>query len=469
MIGLFDHTINISHAGRSWTMAFLLSFTVAANAQQEINDQNTPLHLMQPQYETPYGIPAEQDIKATIDRVLAYLDKAMPATAEDNRLAKGSFRLTSYEAGVLYAAMLNAGESTGDSRFTQFATDRLRLIATQAKKEAKALEKDREHDAQMRMVLYPGALDDCGAMAAAYCRLNMAKEDKAYKEVIDRYVDFVRNKQYRLADGIFARHRPHHNTVWLDDMYMGVPCMAWYGVMADDAAAIHDAVRQIRLFKNRMWVPERKLFRHGWVESMTPHPAYHWGRANGWGILTLCEVLDALDKRGEDAAMAEDRAFVLDLLRQHVEGLSMLQDKTGFWHQLLDRPDTYLETSCTAIYTYCMAHAINKGWIDAQTYGAQVLLAWNACQTKVNAKGQVEGTCVGTGMGFEPAFYAYRPVHAMAAHGYGPMIWAGSEVIKMLRSTHPKMNDSAVQFYNTEQKTDKPIFTEGNPETEILW
>ena len=76
---------------------------------------------------------------------------------------------------------------------------------------------------------------------------------------------------------------------------------------------------------------------------------------------------------------------------------------------------------------------------------------------------------MGTGMGFEPAFYAYRPVHAMAAHGYGPMIWAGAEVIRMLRTTHPKMNDSAIQFYKTEQKTDKPIFIEGNTDAEILW
>ena len=454
------------------TTIIAIAFTALssnASAQNELNDQNTPLHLMQPQYDTPYGIPAEAEVKATIDRVLAYLEQAMPATAEGNKLAKGSFRLTSYEAGVLYAAMLNAGKQTGDERFTRFAADRLGLIARQAPKEAKALEKDKEYDPQMRMVLFPGALDDCGAMASAYCRLNMAQADKAYGAVIDRYVDFVRNKQYRLPDGIFARHRPHHNTVWLDDMYMGVPCMAWYGIMNNDITAIHDAVKQIKLFKERMWVPEKKLFRHGWVESMTPHPAYHWGRANGWAILTQCEVLDALTIKGKSEETAADRAFVLDLLRQHIEGLSALQDKTGFWHQLLDRPDTYNETSCTAIYTYCMAHAINEGWIDAQTYGAQVLLAWQACQTKVNAKGQVEGTCVGTGMGFEPAFYAYRPVHAMAAHGYGPMIWAGAEVIRMLRTTHPKMNDSAIQFYKTEQKTDKPIFIEGNTDAEILW
>lgn len=435
-------------------IALFASFSLSSLAD-EINDQNTPLHLMQPQYVTPYGIPSEADVKGTIDRVLTYLETAMPAAAVDNKLPQGSFRLTSYEAGVLYSAAVCAAANTGDNRYLQFVKQRLGLIATQAKKEASIMAKTPTHDAQMRMVLYPGALDDCGAMASAYLRLNRA--DKSFgssltEDVVKRYTDFVINKQYRLKDGIFARLRPRYNTVWLDDMYMGVPCIAWAGQK-------EEAIRQIQLFKEKMWVPEKKLFRHGWVESMPTHPAYHWGRANGWAILTMCEVLDACGKNEE----------ILALLKDHIEGLCQLQDKTGFWHQLLDKPDTYLETSCTAIYCYCIAHAINEGWIDAQTYGPQALLAWNACQTKVNAQGQVEGTCVGTGMGFDPAFYAYRPVHKMAAHGYGPMIWAGSEIIRLLKTTHPKLNDSAVHFYPTEQKTDKPIFSENAPEQEILW
>ena len=29
----------------------------ATKASEEVNDTNTPLHLMQPDYDTPYGIP----------------------------------------------------------------------------------------------------------------------------------------------------------------------------------------------------------------------------------------------------------------------------------------------------------------------------------------------------------------------------------------------------------------------------
>lgn len=453
----------------------MLALSLTCHAQ-EINDVNTPLHLMKPAYDTPYGIPQQQDVKATLDRVLTFLEGAMPAETVGDKIKQGTLRLTSYEIGVLYAAAMDAAQQTGDVRYSRFVSDRLSLVADLAPKVKAKLLKDENYDAQMRKVCTPTALDDAGAMCSAYIRWQMAdkkKGTKAVKDIIENYVDFVAHKQYRLKDGIFGRIRPHYNTVWLDDMYMGVPCLAWYASYAKKAEYMADAVKQIRLFKDRMWVPEKKLFRHGWVEEMNPHPAFHWGRANGWAVLTMCEVLDALDS---DAQLKEtfkaEREFVLDLLRQHIEGLCQLQDKTGFWHQLLDRQDTYLETSATAIYTYCLAHAICEGWIDAEAYGAQTLLAWNAVATQVNAKGQVENTCVGSGMGFDAAFYAYRPVHVMAAHGYGPVVWAGAETLRMLRMTHPKMNDSAVQFYPTEQKTDEPIFSEqreGVADEKVLW
>ena len=130
-----------------------------------------------------------------------------------------------------------------------------------------------------------------------------------------------------------------------------------------------------------------------------------------------------------------------------MRGLLDRQSGSGFWHQLLDREDSYLETSATAIYAYAMARAINRGWLDPVAHAPAVVLAWNAVSTKVNAEGQVEGTCVGTGMGFDPAFYYHRPVSKFAAHGYGPVLLAGAEVIRLLKSHTLEINDSALQLY----------------------
>jgi rhamnogalacturonyl hydrolase YesR len=235
-------------------------------------------------------------------------------------------------------------------------------------------------------------------------------------------------------------------------MFMGIPVIAYMGKLTGDTKYYDEAIRQIMQFADRMFIPEKGLYRHGWVEAMNPHPAFFWGRANGWALLTKVEVLDAIPEG------YPGREKVLALLQKHIAGLSTYQSGEGFWHQLLDRDDSYLETSCTAIYVYCMARAINKGWIDALAYGSRVQLGWHAVTTKVNDDGEVEGTCVGTGMGYDPAFYYYRPVNTHAGHGYGPVILAAAEMYYLTKTQHPKMNDSALLFYKEKIETDAPIF-----------
>ncbi len=452
------------------TMIGLLLLTGACSmvSAQGINDNNTPLHLMRPANSNRYGIPKVSEVKATIDRVLHYIDTETPAVlvdrktgqevtrmkdvTADTQLKQGGFRLTSYEWGVTYSAVLSAWEATGDAAYRDYVWKRHRLLSDIAPVFKKIYETKKDIDPNIRRVIDPHALDDACAVCASMVKAMLHDQQLPLRDLVNNYADYIMNKEYRLADGTFARLRPQKNTVWLDDMFMGIPAIAYMGRLTGDTKYYDEAARQVMLFAGRMFVEEDGLFRHGWVEAMDPHPAFYWGRANGWALLTLCEVLDVLPDNHRQ------QADILQLLRKHAAGLAKRQHHDGFWHQLLDRNDTYLETSATAIYTYCLSHAVNKGWIDAKAYGPVALLGWHATASAVNEKGQVENVCVGTGMAFDAAFYAYRPVHPMAAHGYGPAIWAGAEIIRMLQQQHPKLNDSAVQFYDTEVNTDHPIF-----------
>lgn len=447
-------------------ICFALMF--GAKAFSQVNDSNTPLHLMTPQYQYGYGVSTVEGVKTVMDRVLNYISAVTPAQLVDvktgrevtkykdidgnTQLKRGDFRLTSYEWGVTYSAVLAAYQATGDVAYRDYLYERLQFLADIVPYYNKVYREKGTVDELIRKVIDPHALDDAGAICEAMIKASLLDKDLKLGGLIDNYSSYIMEKEYRLDDGTFARLRPHRNTLWLDDMFMGIPTVAYMGKYTGKTLYYDEAVKQISLFAKRMFVGEKNLFRHGWVEAMEEHPAFHWGRANGWALLTLCEVLDALPKE------YPGRVDILSLLRRHVKGLAACQGTDGFWHQLLDRNETYLESSCTAIYTYCIAHAINQGWIDALSYGPMVQLAWHAVESSVNERGEVEGVCVGTGMGFDPTFYAYRPVHEMAAHGYGPVIWAGAEMIKLLRNQHPKMNDSAVQFYPEEVKTDKPIF-----------
>lgn len=460
----------MKHSSLFISLLLLIGCTGAPPKDAQVqNDSNTPLHLLQPQYQVPYGILSVDSIKTDLDHVFAYLESTTPTRVENSKthavitnydsidsqsqLERGTFRLASYEWGVTYSAMLAVAEATGDARYSKYVHDRFAFLSQVAPYFKRELDAGKPIDAQMRQVLAPQALDDCGAVCTAMIKASLQSDSLSLDELIANYFNYLYNHQYRLSDGTFARNRPQKNTVWLDDMFMGIPAVAFMGKRENSMAYYDEAAKQFLQFSSRMFVPEKGLYRHGWVEAMDEHPNFFWGRANGWAMLTACELLDALPQDHPQ------RANVMARFKAHVRGVAALQSGEGFWHQLLDRQDSYLETSATAIYVYCMAHAINEGWIDALTYGPTVLLGWNAVSTKINEQGQVEGTCVGTGMAFDPAFYYYRPVNVFAAHGYGPVLWAGAEVINLLNRQHPKMNDSAVQFYSEEQPTKAPIFS----------
>jgi rhamnogalacturonyl hydrolase YesR len=401
---------------------------------------------IQPAYPTPYELATVEQIKAVLDRVHSYLVTASPVRIVDRDtkqpvadlthlpphpgLARTDFLLTSYEWGVTYAGMLHAASVTGDPRYRAYVDERFAAIAILAEHLRRQAESatdatpPRDRILALRGVLHPQALDDCGAMAAAMIKAARAglRPDQL-RPWIDNYLSWIRTGQFRFADGTLARNRPMPDALWLDDLYMSVPALAQMGALTGDTDCFDDAVKQILQFSARMFVPEHGLYRHGWIAGMEPHPIFHWGRANGWAVVAMAELLEVLPENHPG------RAAVLAQYRAHVAGLAAVQDSTGLWHQLLDRQDTYLETSASAMFVYAIASGINHGWLDAKAYGPMVTIAWNAVAAKVNASGQVEGTCVGTGMGFEPMFYTYRPTSPLAAHGYGPVLLAGAEMI----------------------------------------
>lgn len=449
----------------------LVLFAAAARGQQAATPQSSTPPAdgpgrFQAAYPMQYEPMSVEDIAAVLARVHAYLDSTTPPRLVDREtgaeiadlstpnpnatVARGDFRIVSYEWGVTYSGMLHAAAATGDARYSDYVASRVKFIADVAPMFPPPPPgtpfqpgAGRNSAFLFRSVNAPRSLDDSGAMGAAFIKAARAGiHAGALRPYIDRYLAFISSGQLRLADGTLARNRPLHNALWLDDLYMSVPALAQMGALTGDRSHFDDAVKQVLQFSARMFVPAKGLYMHGWIQGMEPHPVFHWARANGWAILAITELLSVLpeDHPGRGAVLAQYRA--------HAAGLAAHQGGAGLWHQLLDRTDSYGETSATAMFVYSIARGIDRGWLDPLAYGPMVSLGWNAVVKQVNDKGQVENTCVGTGMGFDPAFYYHRPVSVYAPHGYGPVLLAGAEMIVLRkgRGAEANINDGSVQF-----------------------
>jgi len=399
-------------------------------------------------YPVPYVPATEDQIKAVMDRMLGFLTTNEPVRVVDldtrqpvtdltklppnPGLDPTDYPLMGYEWGVTYSGMLLAADVLKDTRYRDYVTERMAaLAAVRARQSERAVDltkPPRPPRSALRYMVTPRNMEDCGSICHAM--IEAARQGLLVEQLrpcIVAFIHFISKTQFRLSDGTLARPNPLPHSLWLDDLYMSVPALAQMGAMTGDRSYFDDATKQVKQFAARMFVPEHGLFMHGWAEEMDPHPAFHWARANGWAIAAMAELLSVLP---EDHP---NRAAVLKIYQAEARGLAACQDKTGLWHQLLDRNDTYLETSSSALFVFAIARGVNRGWLNANTYGPMLSLGWNAIAQQVDAQGQVENVCVGTGMGFDPEYYAYRPISLWAAHGYGPVLLAGSEMINFRR------------------------------------
>jgi rhamnogalacturonyl hydrolase YesR len=317
-------------------------------AASKITDSNTALHALQPEYPVPYG--PGQLKKLQLFKACPIIDASTPAKMIDRKtkavindnsklsadavFEPGVFRLISYEWGVVYGAMLSAGEATGDPEFNKYTLKRMNLIGS-VSQYFKNTSGSSPDATPVRSVLDPRALDDAGSMCAAMIKTYNISKDETLLPLIENYTDYISSKQQRLSDGTLARNRPLPDALG-GDLYMSVPALAQMGKLQGDKKYYDDACKQILQFSQHMFNEEKGLYMHGWIQGMEPHPEFYWARCNGWAILAMSELLDVLPSGHPD------RNKILNRYNAHIKGIVPFQSCSGLWHQLLDRNDSYL-------------------------------------------------------------------------------------------------------------------------------
>ncbi len=412
----------------------LVSQTAAAQTADYRNDSQKRV----PAYAIPYQVPTEAGIIEVLQAVKGYYERTTERTIINEKtgeeitdtntecpnavVKKGFASEWSYTHGVVLAAFDYIDNILDDKSYFANNVAFYDFVSKWQPYFA-------EHNLKgWREITNMSALDHCGAIGAAMVKTYLKTKNKAYLPLIERVDKHVSHDQCRLSDGTLSRHRPQYESVWADDMYMSVPFLINMYVMTGKKSYADDAVRQILQMGQRLFDPQMGIFDHGWnVNSADYDPHFYWGRANGWVLMSMAEVLDRLPKdyKGRDE--------ILHYYRTMVQKLANLQGGNGFWHNLLDKNDTFEETSCTAMFTYAIAKGINEGWIS-HVYGPVAITGWNATRSAVRENGAVDWTAEGTTFAHDNSYYYHRGHTIYATHGYGVVLYAGAEMIRLLRN-----------------------------------
>lgn len=326
-----------------------------------------------------------------------------------------------YAVQVGLHGLMHAAKATGNREHLKYYVDSIQTMADYF--EYKDWDKEQFGDP----TLIPRAwglpdLDACGTIGVSLIETYEITGNQRLLPAIHAIGDAVMNHIPRFPDGTYFRVK----TMWADDLYMSCPFLARLFRLTGDKTYEEQVHLQVEGFRKRLWIEKEQIFSHIYFPEEEQMSGIPWGRGNGWIAVTLTEILTLLPK--ENPHWCEE----LRLYQRFMQGILACQDSSGMWHQVLNRPDTYQETSCTAMFLLSIARGINHGWLDAERYIPCIRKAWIAIlQYSVDVVGDVYGVCLGSGCAKDAEYYKQLPTKKNDDHGTGIVMMAAAEIMKI--------------------------------------
>ena len=298
-----------------------------------------------------------------------------------------------------------------------------------------------------------------------------------YKKAADLIRSQMKN-QPRTNEGGLWHKKIYPYQMWLDGLYMGQPFLAEYAETFHETATFDDIANQFIWMESHVRDTKTGLLYHAWDESKkmpwadktTGRAPMFWGRAIGWYVMAIVDVLDYMPKNHPK------RPELINILNRTLSALVQVQDKSGTWWLILDKPGekgNYLEASASAMFVYAMTKGMRMGYLP-DSFRKPNEKAWAGINKEfisnaVDGKITLEKTIGGAGLGGTPYrdgtynYYIGEKIVQNDPKGVGAYVKAATEIESFSKAQIGKGKTVLLDdFFNREIKKD-------DTGTEISW
>jgi unsaturated rhamnogalacturonyl hydrolase len=149
-------------------------------------------------------------------------------------------------------------------------------------------------------------------------------------------------------------------------------------------------------------------------------PGIAWGRGNGWAAAGLSNYLSECEPCGERNEVEARFKHLCDGLRRH-------QIPGSGWRNLIDREESYPESSSTALIAYALAKSIGTGVLSTR-WRQLADEAWCAIEHRLDTSGHLTSVSYRPGVNTDPARYEHAPALGGAyPWSQGPYLLAAAQ------------------------------------------
>jgi len=262
--------------------------------------------------------------------------------------------------------------------------------------------------------------------------LHLATGRAAFLNYAREVVAALETTTTRTADGAVVPHPPALE-VWVDVAYFTAPAMATVGRLLKDDGLLERALDQLLVHHKYLVDFHTELCWHVAYADKGTHSQCLWARGNSWFAIAAAEVIGVLGSRaGEERFLPKVASLEAAVARQ-LNAVVRLQDESGLWHTVVDRKESYLESSAAAGFALALGRALAHRiqGMQRESVGGAYERAIAAICSKVNERGDFVGVSQQTPPG-DFAFYNSIKV-GTAPFGAGLCMMALSEHIRRSR------------------------------------
>jgi rhamnogalacturonyl hydrolase YesR len=291
--------------------------------------------------------------------------------------------------------------------------------------------------------------------AAVMAYLYSINKKPEYKQVIDAVYEAAKNWSAIASDGCFLHYyensigvSEYSDWIWADTAYMAGEFLIEYYKATGNKEALNIAIKQGKLHFKNLYNESFGLFYHG-ADSDQSYKGlygdkgngYFWGRGNGWMISFYVDLAEILKKENNS-----EYPYFKNLISTYLSKVLKYQDFSGFWRQLINDSNSYLETSVTQMFTYSILKAKRLNIIndDSGKFYESLKKSINGLFTKVSLSssstifaGQIQDVCISADIGSTFSHYnSEYPAgnHSKATfHGQGTFMNFISEYLLLLK------------------------------------
>lgn len=281
---------------------------------------------------------------------------------EKAKIAMLCMQRASWEQGVASQAMIELGEE-----------DIVVLMARDAVLR-------RKRDGRLAMLGTENAVTDPASNGQAVLFAYKITSEEKFKKAADAMYKYLMKGAPKTEKGIIC-HVTQGRQIWSDSMFMCPPFLAVYG-------DYDEAIKQVEGYRGYLWDGKKRLFSHIWNDQKKVFIRSDiWGGGNGWSAAGMAKIIDILPKEKK-----AERKKLVGYVKELLDGCIAYMRPDGLFHDVVDKPDTFVETNLSQMLAYSIYKGIKGGWLEDKYRAAADKMRAGA-HSKIDEYGVIQDAC----------------------------------------------------------------------------